>query len=268
MRYSRFKKQIEGTTSVPRKPRNSNPNSPKKARVSKASKDTAAAKKVKNERRGSHDDNDGEGRIKLESGDSQVTDAGSTSETPAEMGMGDLYSASPVAGPSPSDFTHNPNNRIKQEPGLRARSETAYMMPTPNTSTYASMSPSPSLSSQMHHSAATSFQNVGNMADMDLMTSFNHIPGDESLYEPLMAGHEFGVSGMGGGMSIGNPYDMWGGGHAGQVQMSGASHASRGGGMGPAVHDSQGSFKGEMEVGEGGVLVKTEPRWEDTYHQM
>lgn len=67
-------------------------------------------------------------------------------------------------------------------------------------------------------------------------------------------GHQYG--GLLGRIEISNDsgvveYDMWG---------QAASHNTGAAGQ---------SFKGEdMEFGEGSVLVKTEPRWEDAYRQV
>ena len=197
MRYSRFKKQIEGTAS-PRKPRN--PNSPRKTKVEK----NKSPKKVK------RSDKDDPEKIKEE-----VGVAGSSHHTPVE--------GTPEAGTQP-DSLHCSSVEgspfVKREPG------------SSNGSRYAStpLESSPTPGSSFNEGA-------GEMSDMgDMLTSFT-----ENGYEPM----------MGQGIMAHQQYGM-------------GMHTSIG--MGDSFH---GFWDPQQHVqAEGGVLVKREPRWEQTYRQI
>jgi hypothetical protein len=205
MRYSRFKKQMDGTSAV-RKPRNPS-SSPRKPKVEK----NKSPKKIK-ERKPSDDD-----RIKAEAGESQDTQIEGT----------------PEAG-TPIDSHHgSPAHIVKRGPGLPS----GYPL-TPMGSLSQSHSPSPGL---------------GEMGDMDeMMASFgmpgHGMPGEQALYHH----HHQGVGvmvdadprhgyGMGMHMEMADPFE------------------------GPWYQ--QAHAQGQEE-GHAGVLVKTEPRWEEAYRQV
>lgn len=147
MRYSRFKKQIEGTAS-PRKPRN--PNSPRKTKVEK----NKSPKKLKE-----RSDSDDAEKIKEE-----VGVAGSSHHTPVEGTF--------EAGTQP-DSLHRSSVEgslfVKTEPG------------SSNDSRYAStpLESSPTPGSSFNGGA-------GEMSDMDDMLTSFPMPAGENEYEPMM----------------------------------------------------------------------------------
>jgi hypothetical protein len=238
MRYSRFKKQMDGTASV-RRPRG--PNSPRRAKVEKSSNKSPRKGKGK-----AKDEEDGEGRVKAE------PEMGSSRQGTVE---------SEGAGAE-----ERRERRIKLEPGLglglasASHSEgqpTPRTMPnTPSSSRYvreASASPSPGPSERFEG---------GDMSEMDEMGFSFGMHGEEAmpgLYggAPLMGeglggneafGGGFGM-GMGMQMGLGDPFEgLW--------QGHGHPHGG---------HTGQGS---SMHAGEGRVHVKTEPRWEEAYRHV
>jgi hypothetical protein len=217
MRYSRFKKQMDGTATV-RRPRG--PNSPRK----KVEKNKSPRKGKSKANKGEEDDDEAE-KIKLEPGSRQGTvesDAGSERherKVKLEPGLG--VASSSESQPTPRTMPGTPSSRYVRE---------------------ASASPSPGPSEW--------FDRAGDMSEMDEMGVSFGMPGEEagmaSMYAPMMGegvGGGFGM-GMGMQMGLGDPFGgHWQGGHGGQ------------GG-------------GGIQVGEGGVLVKTEPRWEDAYRHV
>lgn len=262
MRYSRFKKQIEGggTTST-RRPR-ATPASPKVPRGPKKEKGPDSPnKRVKTERKAS-----GSG------GDVGVKSKPSHDQTSTPMTNGDENMQHSVERSDSCNLYGE--IKVKPEPGLRSNhgiraSSLIYQQPTPNPSTSGGLySPSPSPSLSANHSFQTS------ISDMELMSSFNmNVPYSPTTASYLTAhhsydgsasvsrneypggGHEYGS--LLNGMEINNDgsgveaYDIWG--------QASSHHTSA---AGP-------SFKGEdMESGNGSVLVKTEPRWEDAYHHV
>jgi hypothetical protein len=181
MRYSRFKKQMDGTAGV-RRPRG--PNSPRKAKVEKSSNKSPRKGKGK-----AKDEEDGEGRVK------------------AEPGMGSRQGTAESEGAGAEERRER---RIKLEPGLglglasASHSEsqpTPRTMPnTPSSSRYvreASASPSPGPSERFEG---------GNMSEMDEMGFSFGMHGEEAM-PGLYGGAPLMGEGLGGGGGC-----RWGGG--------------------------------------------------------
>ncbi|KAH8593739.1 hypothetical protein B0O99DRAFT_209778 [Bisporella sp. PMI_857] len=179
MRYSRFKKQMEGTTS-PKKPRN--PVSPRKSKVEK---NKSPGKKGK-ERKPSDD----EEKIKAEN--EEAGEVGSSQETvdngpePSVRGLGLGLSMSSAHSPM-----------VKREPGMRSTESMSAQYPiTPSESHGHSETPSPG------------FGATGDMSDMDEMVASFGMP-QQSIYQGYMAESTHGY-GMGMHMGMGDPYEgMW-----------------------------------------------------------
>jgi hypothetical protein len=230
MRYSRFKKQMDGTATA-RRPRG--PNSPRKSKV----------EKNKSPRKG-------KGKAKEEDEESQ------SSGIKAEPGM------SSRQGTAESEaVSERMEKRVKLEPGLRfgaASTSHSESQPTPRTmpntptssSRYvreASASPSPG-----PHSDHERFD-AGEMDEMGFSFGMHGdepgMPGMPGMYAPLIGGefemgHLGGIGGMGMQMGMGDMYKgLW----------QGNSHGGNG---------------GQRMHGEGGVHVKTEPRWEEAYRHV
>jgi len=183
MRYSRFKKQMDGTATA-RRPRNATTTSPRKSKVEK----TRTPKKFKD--RKASDDGD---RIKGEAGE----EAGSSQETveappeAAVLGLGLGLSMDHVG----------PNPIVKREPGMRSGDSLGgpqYPL-TPGDSHAQSETPSPG------------FGGAGDLSDMDeMMASFGmpgqpmyHHPG--SMAEPNHHGYSMGMH-----LGMEDPYEgMW-----------------------------------------------------------
>jgi hypothetical protein len=224
MRYSRFKKQMDGTAAV-RRPRG--PNSPRKKVEKKTSPRKSKSKSKAGKEEEDDEDHDGE-KVKLE-----------------VMGMGSASGSR--QGTVESDAgSERMEKRVKLEPGVGVASSsealnTPQTMPgTPSEGSRfvreASASPSPGPSER--------FDGAGEIGEMDEMGFSFGMHGEEAgiggLYAPMMGegmGGGFGM-GMGMQMGLGDPFEgLWQGG-------------------------------GGMQVGEGGVHVKTEPRWEEAYRHV
>jgi len=228
MRYSRFKKQMDGTATV-RRPRG--PNSPRKKVEKKPS-----PRKGKSKAGGKQEDEDGggyHGEVKSEPGSSRQ----GTVESDGDGGAG----------------SERVEKRVKLEPGVgvgvASSSGTPRTMPSTPSSRYvreASASPS------------EPFEAAGDMSEMDEMGfSFGmqgEEPGMAGIYTPMM-GEGLGVGG-GFGMGMGMSMQMGLGDSFEGLWQGGQGHG----------HGGQGS--GRLQVGEGGVLVKSEPRWEEAYRHV
>jgi len=190
MRFSRYKKQMDGTAAV-RRPRD--PNSPRK----KVEKNKSPRKGKSKSNKKEEDDDDGE-KIKLEPGSRQGTvesDAGSErleKKVKREPGLG---------ATSSSESQHTPRT-LPGTPGSRYVRE-------------ASASPSPGPSERFH--------GAGDMSDMDEMGFSFGMPGEEAgmagMYAPMMGeGTGSGFSmGLGMQMGLGDPFaGLWHGGNGGQ----------------------------------------------------
>lgn len=207
MRYSRFKKQMEGNPG-PKKPRGSG--TPRK-KVEKNKK--SSPKKMKHEA-GTDDESR---RIKMEHG-GRNEEVGDDDDSAAPTPEAGSFATSPSHSNSHS---HSPSPYIKHEPNLR--SFAGYPM-TPLGS--ASQTPSPGFGDES-----------GSVMNDEMLGSFSapgHAYGHDHENEGLYAAHpsEFGM-GMG---HMGDVFgDMW---------------------------------QAPQQCGEGGVLVKREPRWEEGYHHQ
>jgi hypothetical protein len=201
MRYSRFKKQIEGTA-APRKPRN--PNSPRKTKVEK----NKSPKKEKVKKR-----SDSDGREDAEKIKEEVGVAGSSHHTPV--------ASTPEAGPSQPDSFHH--SGVEGSPFVKREHGSS------NSSRYAS---TPLEEAQ---TPGSSFKGgAGHMSHRDeMMNSFGTSFG-ENLYPPMIGHEQYGM-----GMHMGMADSF------------------------PGFWDPQ-----QQVQAEGGVLVKREPRWEQTYRQV
>lgn len=195
MRYSRFKKQMDGTAGV-RRPRNTGPASPHKKKVEKNSK---SPRKVKE-----RNPSDAGERIKPEAGESGYSTAEGTPE-----GSGST-----------------PGAVVKSEHASGSE-ESLYSTSTP-----------------VHSDSPTPSPGFPGPAEIDeIMTSFS-MPGAEHLgHEQL--GHEHMYPGV-----LEDPNHAYGMG----IQMP----------MG-LVDPFENLWHQQQSQDEGRVLVKTEPRWEDTY---
>jgi hypothetical protein len=246
MRYSRFKKQMDGTATV-RRPRgpNSNSNSPRKAKVEKPKSPRKGKGKAKEE-----EEAEGE-RVKMEPG----------------MGMGHGERQGTVESETLSASHHErAEKRVKLEPGLALGISQSESLPTPKT-----MPNTPSSSRYAREAEASASPSPGpserfeeEMSEMDEMGfSFGAMHGEEGLpgmygAPPQMTGEGLapgfvGGYGMGMGMQmgLGDPYEgLWHG--------HGHGHANLG-------HSGQ---RSAMLGGEGSVHVKTEPRWEEAYRHV
>jgi hypothetical protein len=230
MRYSRFKKQMDGTATV-RRPRG--PNSPRK----------------KVEKNVNKSPRKGKGKAREEEDERIV-------KPEPEMGSreGTVESEAVSEG-------LRMEKKVKLEPGLVAASSSA-SEPTPRT-----MPGTPSSTSRYIREVSTSpspgpsdherFEGAG-MSQMDEMGFSFGMHGNEGLpgmygSAPSMGegmGSGFGIGGMGMGlgmqMGMGDPYEgLWHGHH----------------GLG-------GNTDNGIPAGERGVHVKTEPRWEDAYRHL
>ena len=206
MRYSRFKKQMDGTAGV-RRPRNPAPASPRKNRVEK----NRTQKKVKDMK-----SNDAGDKIKAEAGE-EVGSSQETVDGPQEtavLGLGLGLSMDHVG----------PNLNVKKEPAMRpgdSMGGAPYPL-TPGDSHAQSETPSPG------------FGGAGDMSDMDEMMASFEMPGQAMYHHPgsMTESNHHGYP-IEMHMGLGVPYeDMW--------QQPQASDAES-------------------------VLVKAEPRWDETY---
>ncbi|KAN0110137.1 hypothetical protein V8E51_006524 [Hyaloscypha variabilis] len=249
MRYSRFKKQMDGTATV-RRPRGPNTNSPRKAKVEKPKSPRKGKGKAKEEEAE-------EERVKMEPG----------------MGMGYGERQGTVESEALS-ASHNERDcdreraekRVKLEPGLALGISQSESLPTPKT-----MPNTPSSSRYVREAEASASPSPGpserfeeEMSEMDEMGfSFGGMHGEEGLpgmyaAPPQMMGEGLapgfaGGYGMGMGMQmgLGDPYEgLWHG--------HGHGHANAG----------HGGQRSAMLGGEGSVHVKTEPRWEEAYRHV
>ncbi|RDL38205.1 uncharacterized protein BP5553_02545 [Venustampulla echinocandica] len=157
MRYSRFKKQMDGTTGVVRRPRNTN--SPRKSKVEK----NKAISKEKGRKLFKNEDDDGEDdmrRVKVEHPDMGPSGA----EGEEEVGMGQV--------------------RIKTELRDRERErESSYMPSTPFMSHSQISTPGSS-----HSYTRPGFGEIPSMHD-NMTHSFEVPPSSmESIYQPMMSG--------------------------------------------------------------------------------
>ncbi|KAE9371969.1 hypothetical protein N431DRAFT_482855 [Stipitochalara longipes BDJ] len=232
MRYSRFKKQMEGTATI-RRPRG--PNSPRKTKVEKSAKSPRK----------------GKGKAKEEE-----------EEEPVKMEPVSRQGTVESEHVSEREGTGRMEKRVKLEPGLAlggATTSFSESLPTPRT-----MPNTPTSSSQYAREASASpspgpserFE-AGDMSEMDEMGFSFGMHGNDGLpgmyAAPPMMGEGMGPGfaggfgmGMGMQMGLGDPYEgLW----------QGHGHAHGG-------HGGQGSG---MPGGERGVHVKTEPRWEEAY---
>lgn len=291
MRYSRFKKQMEGGTAPAKSRARTTPSTstPKKPRekTNNITKKESPNKRVKTE----------DGR-KNSSG-SVLALKNERAELSEGMGMGALSFASISA--SASSFTTDAHSvrdassgpserrpsamypqraedeiRVKQESGHHHRSQNAnnpasyiransvLMMPTPNPST-PRYSASPSPCEQGSQSQSHSFQ--AGLGDMGMMGDFG-MQGFGNGAEGYLQGAGEGFGGVGGyGGEMGGPgeYETLLGGMGIGVGEEGYGIWSQGmDGMGVAVDGVE--HRG-AEGRAGNVLVKTEERWDDAYRR-
>ncbi|KAG0647968.1 hypothetical protein D0Z07_6039 [Hyphodiscus hymeniophilus] len=201
MRYSRFKKQMDGTPSV-RKPRNSGSGrkkvekkTPKKEKI-KARKDSDDAQKINEE----------------------VGVAGSSHHTPVR--------GTPEAGFQPSTLAERFHVCLEDSPLVKRETGSS------NVSLYASTPQEES------NTPASSFHGGADddLSEHDGLYHSFGMPGSEYLADPLMGQGLMGQQqyGMGMHVGMGDPYQ-------------------------------QGLWEPHQIQGEGGVLVKREPRWEHSY---
>lgn len=240
MRYSRFKKQMDGTAPV-RRPRNntssasSSPQKRKRIEKNRASEDPVQIK------RGSTS------HMKAEGGDGERE---GTVESTAEHTFSGGMGADDMA-------------RIKRERGSRTHApqpqveSPSNMLMTPITSTSTphyciERSASPSPSHQGHQqSFATSNGQESQTHSFDFSTSFGlnsptmGVSGGDGLFGEI-SGHGAEVYGMGGLGMPGGPF-------VGGMENSFDSLWD--------PNSSMSQSQGQSE----GVMVKTEPRWEETY---
>ena len=184
MRYSRFKKQMEGTSPA-RRPRSTASTSPRKNKVEK----NRTPKKIRDSKPG-----DEAGKIKGEVGE----EVGSSQETidtapdAAVFGLG--------LGLSMDHVTSDP--LVKREPGMRSGDMlggSQYPL-TPGDSHAQSETPSPG------------FGGAGDMSDMDEMIASFGMPGQSMYDHPVsMADPNHHGYSMGMHMGMGDPYEggMW-----------------------------------------------------------
>jgi hypothetical protein len=254
MRWSRFKKQMDGTATKTRtRGPNNNPNSPRKnnttSKISKSPRKGQGKGKAKEEAEVEDEDSQNSGigiGIKPEPG---MSSRQGTAESEALSER--------IAGRG--------EKRVKMEPGLTgvaSRGEnqqqpTPKTMPgTPSSGRYlreASASPSPGPNSHSHSDHDERFD--GEMDEMGFsfgMAGEDALPG-MPMYATFAGGEfgmgtGFGVGGMGMQMGIGDMYEgLWQG--SGQSGNGGSGHGGSG-------------------MQERGVHVKTEPRWEEAYRHV
>jgi hypothetical protein len=259
MRYSRFKKQIDGTAAV-RKPRNANPNSPRKA---KADKNKPVKKEKGKQRRdsdgGGEGEGDGAGRIKEEVG---VAGVGvNHNHTPVE-GRTPSPSSSPSfqrfrhdvafsgSGSGEDGHSHSHSPFVKREPGLASSNDSPSLYastPTPLDGPETSTTPASSFNGGASPAPDHEGARVHQLDDM--YASFG-MPGGEYM---MGQGEQFLAHGntphyalgLGMHLGMGDPYQgLW------EPE--------------PQQMESQQS----QSQGEGEVLVKREPRWEPAYRQI
>ena len=181
MRYSRFKKQMDGTAGV-RKPRN--PNSPRKTKVEKNSKSS------KKERVQQPKTSDDAGKIKEEvgvAGSSHHTPVEGTPEasTPADMDGSSVYGSV-----ESSPF-------VKREPGSSGGSRYASVTPfEESTSLASSFSGGAGEMSDMY---AHSFDSVG-------FQGYGHEYGP-NVSQGMLAQQQYALDGL--HMPMGHPYSGW-----------------------------------------------------------
>ena len=227
MRYSRFKKQMDGTAT---KPRARGPNSPRKQRVEKKPR---KSKGKGNDAKAESEDEDDE-RVKPEPG----------------MRHGTVESDRVSAADG-----GRMQKRVKLEPGVGVASSsgTPRTMPgTPGSSNRylreVSASPSPGPSERF---------DAGDMSDMGEMGFSFGIPGEEAgipgMYDAPMMNE-----GMGGGFGMGMPLQI-GFGEPFEGLWQGGAHAHA-----PAHGRGYGG-PGGSGLHHESVMVKTEPRWEEAY---
>jgi hypothetical protein len=217
MRYSRFKKQMDGVDPVKRGPR--------KNKVEKRT--TKSPKKVKDRK-----PSDDVEKIKLET---------PGPETP-DLGGGGQSTTGSMDGRSPL---------VKTEPGVASYATPGPSTPHtsfshPDVQRFESPSPTPS--------PVTSFSRPGELSDMDEMMASFCMPdgsgmspgmsGPGMYHQPMMGEPAMGGPGYGIGMNmgLGDPYDgLW------------------------DPRSQSANVHGRGMRGDGNVMLKTEPRWEESY---
>jgi hypothetical protein len=193
MRYSRFKKQMDGTAGV-RRPRN--PNSPRKKKAEKAAS-SKTPKKIKERPASDNDSDNDKAKIKFE---------GPSSSSSSTGGGGSGYDT--VEGTPETGSVASPG-LIKREPVAASSDAGSLYTSTPGFGTRAD---------ELEH----------------MMTGFG------------MAGHEHLYAGV-----LSDAQQQFG------MEIPMGMHDPFGGMWQPAQTHT-----------EGRVLVKTEPRWEETYRQV
>jgi hypothetical protein len=250
MRYSRFKKQMDGTATKARTRGPNTPNSPRKNN----------SKVSKSPRKGQ---GQGKGKAKEEEVDDEDSQ---TSGIKPEPGMSSRQGTAESEALS-ERIAARAEKRVKMEPGLvgvarwseNQQQPTPRTMPgTPSSGRYlreasASPSPGPNSHSQSDHEERFDGE-IDEMGFSFGMAGGEALPG-MPMYAPF-AGGEFGMGsgfgvgagGMGMQMGMGDIYEGLWQGH-GQSEHGGSGH-------------------GESGMQEGGVHVKTEPRWEEAYRHV
>jgi hypothetical protein len=193
MRYSRFKKQMDGTTTI-RKPRN--PNSPRKIKVDKNK--SPKKEKVKNQK----ESNEAE-KIKEE-----VGVAGWSHHTPVE--------GTPEAGSQPSGMEDSFHGSVESSPFVKIEPGSS------NGSRYASapLDESTTPASSFHSGA-------GDMSDVDKMYPTFGMPDGNYMADPMMAQGVIAPQQYGMGMHIGmggSYQGLWGEHH---IQAEGGAMIKR-----------------------------------------
>jgi hypothetical protein len=263
MRYSRFKKQMDGTATKTRTRGPNNPNSPRKNNTTSKISKVVSPRKGQGQRKGKAKE-----EVEVEDEESQNSGIGGIKPEP---GM----SSSSRQGTAESEalserILGRGEKRVKMEPGLlgvtapRGENQqqslpTPKTMPgTPSSGRYlreASASPSPGPNSHSDHDDR--FE-----GEMDEM-GFSFGMGCEGALPglPMYASFAGGEFGMGAGFGVGV-------GVGGMGMQMGMGDMYEGLWQGPGQSGHVGSGHGGSGMREGGVHVKTEPRWEEAYRHV
>ena len=250
MRYSRFKKQMDGTATKTRS--RSNPNSPRKNNSN--SKISKSPRKGKGKAKEETD-------VEDEGGDSQSglgIEMGIKPEPGSGMNLGSRQ------GTAESEaFPGRSEKRFKLEPGLRGENQ-QQQQPTPKTMPG---TPSSGRYNLEREASASPSEHEGfpEIDEMGFSFGENTLPGmSMPMYAPPpapFAGGAFDMgNGSGSGFGMGSGSVFGGGmGHDNMYDPLWHGHTGSGGGNG---------MQSVGEAGGAGVQVKTEPRWEDAYRRV
>ncbi|CZR53678.1 uncharacterized protein PAC_03558 [Phialocephala subalpina] len=257
MRYSRFKKQMDGTASI-RRPRNpaSSSSTPRRSRVEK----NESPKKIK---KNSSSHSHSHSQIKSEHAGDESREGTVDSSYGVEMGMSGEMVRVKKERESKSRLQSQAQNEAESPYNQDHISSNGMLLtPLPSTPTYTpryciERSPSPSPNSHPSHQNQESFTSqsldeyvtsfgidnqVGHGVSEGL---FGEVVGHGGIYD-----HGMGMSpGLGMGME-GSFESLW-------DPNSSMSQSQ-----------SQGQSQSQSQGGRGGVLVKIEPTWEEAYNHV